>query len=122
MKNVLVICALLIFASCGVGMLGGYVNHKINNDIKYDTIYIIKDDSIKNKKIQNLNFLIDSLKTEIKVRDNEIIKADEQYTKISDDLIVANYKLERIKYYNNAAAKGNNIKFLRGWINRTLKD
>ena len=41
---------------------------------------------------------------------------------INGDLFDANYKLERIRYYNNIAANGNNIKFLRGWINRVLND
>lgn len=38
------------------------------------------------------------------------------------DLFVAKYKLNRIKYYNDIAAKGNNIKYLRGWINRVFND
>lgn len=54
------------------------------------------------------NLLRDSLNT---VRDS-----------IGEDLFVARYKLGRIKYYNDIAAKGNNIKFLRGWINRVLND
>lgn len=41
---------------------------------------------------------------------------------LGSDLFVANYKLARIKEYNRIAAKGNNIKYLRGWINRVLKD
>ena len=41
---------------------------------------------------------------------------------IGEDLFVARYKLARIKYYNNIAAKGNNIKFLRSWINRVLNE
>lgn len=41
---------------------------------------------------------------------------------IGEDLFVARYKLARIKEYNRIAAKGNNIKFLRGWINRTLEE
>ena len=43
-------------------------------------------------------------------------------TTISAELFVAKYKLERIRYYNNIAAKGNNIRFLRGWINRVLNE
>ena len=40
-----------------------------------------------------------------------------KYSKINGSaLIVAKYKLERIRYYNDIAGKGNNIKFLRGWI------
>lgn len=43
-------------------------------------------------------------------------------TTISADYFVTKYKLERIRYYNDIAAKGNNIKFLRGWINRVLNE
>lgn len=57
-----------------------------------DTLY----DSLNSK-----NYIIDSLQTE---------------------LFVAEFKLERIKEYNSIAAKGNNIKFLRGWINRVLSE
>lgn len=41
---------------------------------------------------------------------------------IGQDLFIANYKLAKIKEYNKLAAKGNNIKYLRGWINRTLEE
>ncbi len=41
---------------------------------------------------------------------------------LGEDLFVARYKLGRIKYYNQVAAKGNNIKYLRGWINRVLNE
>lgn len=40
---------------------------------------------------------------------------------LGEDLFVARYKLGRIKYYNQVAAKGN-IKYLRGWINRVLNE
>lgn len=41
---------------------------------------------------------------------------------IGEDLVVARIKLARIKEYNRIAAKGNNIKYLRGWINRVLEN
>lgn len=41
---------------------------------------------------------------------------------IGKDLFIARYKLGRIKYYNDIAAKGNNIKYLRGWINRVINE
>lgn len=41
---------------------------------------------------------------------------------LDEDLFVAKYKLGRIKYYNDVAAKGNNLKYLRGWINRVLNE
>ena len=40
----------------------------------------------------------------------------------SDELIVAKIKLARIKEYNRIAGNGNNITFLRGWINRVLDE
>lgn len=41
---------------------------------------------------------------------------------LGEDLFVARYKLGRIKYYNDIAAKNSNLKYLRGWINRVLND
>lgn len=41
---------------------------------------------------------------------------------LGEDLFITKYKLNRIKYYNDIAAKGNNIKYLRGWINRVLNE
>lgn len=48
-----------------------------------------------------------------------LLKTD---TTMSAELFVAKYKLERIRYYNDIAKKGNNIKYLRGWINRVLME
>lgn len=48
-----------------------------------------------------------------------ILKTD---TNISTELFVAKYKLERIRHYNDVAKKGNNLKYLRGWINRVLEE
>lgn len=66
--------------------------------LKYD-ISLIKDSS---------NIIIDSL--------NNVIN------ELNSDNFVLNYKLLRIKEYNRIAAQGNNIKFLRGWINRVLNE
>lgn len=41
---------------------------------------------------------------------------------LTGELQVAKYKLERIRYYNDIAKKGNNIIFLRGWLNRVLNE
>lgn len=59
---------------------------------------------------------------EILRRTQDSLNAYKSDTTISADLFIAKYKLERIKYYNNIAAKGNNIIFLRGWINRVLNE
>lgn len=51
-------------------------------------------------------------------------KAYYQYVidSLEEEVFLANYKLERIAEYNRIAAQGNNITFLRGWINRVLND
>ena len=43
-------------------------------------------------------------------------------TLMSSDEFVLRYKLERIRYYNDIAKNGNNIKYLIGWINRVLEE
>lgn len=55
-------------------------------------------------------------------RNQDSLNAYKADTAISAELFVAKYKLERIRHYNEIAAKGNNIKYLRGWINRVLNE
>lgn len=55
-------------------------------------------------------------------RTQDSLNAYKADTAISAELFVAKYKLERIRHYNEIAAKGNNIKYLRGWINRVLNE
>lgn len=55
-------------------------------------------------------------------RTQDSINAYKADTAISAELFVAKYKLERIRHYNEIAAKGNNIKYLRGWLNRVLNE
>lgn len=59
---------------------------------------------------------------ELLLRTQDSLNSYKADTTISAELFVAKYKLERIRYYNNIAAKGNNIKYLRGWINRVLNE
>lgn len=55
-------------------------------------------------------------------RTQDSLNAYKADTTISAELFVAKYKLERIRYYNEIAAKDNNIKYLRGWLNRVLNE
>lgn len=68
----------------------------------------------------SINELI--LAKELLRRTQDSLNAYKSDTTMSADYFVAKYKLERIRYYNEIAGKGNNIKFLRGWINRTLNE
>ena len=69
------------------------------------------EDTVKIKELENvLQLTRDSL---------NVYKND---TIMSEDEFILRFKLERIRYYNECAGKGNNIKYLRGWINRVLNE
>ena len=99
-----------------IGIVGILTDCKHNNSSIEKIIYIpVKDTILEKSNISRIielehkcNILQDSLNI---VKDN-----------LGEDLFVAKYKLGRIKYYNDIAAKGNNIKYLRGWINRVLNE
>lgn len=100
MKKLSLILLYLLLISCNA-----------NNDNK-EVIYTYITDTITNNE---LNKTIIKLSLE---RDSLINVIDS----LSEEVIVAEYKIGRIKYYNDVAANGNNIKFLRGWINRVLEE
>lgn len=104
MKDFIYVSAIIILLSLLV-VQSNFENNNLNKEVSYiektDTIYIQNYDSINklNEIIIGNYKKLDSLKSAIFVYD---------------------YKLARIKEYNDIAAKGNNIKYLRGWINRVL--
>lgn len=64
----------------------------------------------------SINFIVkDSIEYENCVLNYRIDSLFEEY-------YLDEYKLERIKEYNKIAANGNNIKYLRGWLNRVLNE
>lgn len=85
-----------------------------NNVPEPTIVYIPVEDTINAVKVINL--------TEELRRTRDSLNAYKNDTTMSEELFIAKFKLEKIKYYNGIAAKGNNIKFLRGWINRTLEE
>lgn len=95
------------------GVLSGAALYDKNPEpiIKYISLRGSSTDSIT---IVNL--------TEQLRRTQDSLNAYKADTTISAELFVAKYKLERIRYYNEIAAKGNNIKYLRGWLNRVLNE
>ena len=93
-----------------VGFLGlviGCADKIINPEVQYvqvvDSTRIIQLEQELQKTKDSLN----------------VYKSD---TLMSSDEFVLRYKLERIRYYNDIAKNGNNIKYLRGWINRVLEE
>lgn len=96
---------------CIIGGIAAYINY-VNSPIERNNLRIIEryipidnTDSIVHK-VNNTKYIIDSLQ--------------QSNDSLTGKLQVANYKLERIRYYNDVAKRGSNIKFLRGWINRVL--
>lgn len=95
------------------------------------TVEKVNVDSIKqaNDSLQNLltinlksyKLSEDSLNTTIDYLKYGLDSLQHHSDSIAEDLQVSNYKLGRIKYYNSITT-GNNLSFLRGWINRVLKD
>lgn len=84
--------------------------------------------TLSNKKLykENIKIINDTIYVEsIKEINKYIIKYDSIENindSLNSELFILKYKLGRIKEYNEIAAKGNNIKYLRGWINRVLNE
>lgn len=96
---------------CIIGGIAAYINYtnshvKVNNPIIIERYIPIDTTENIISKVNNTKYIIDSLQ--------------QSNDSLTGKLQVANYKLERIRYYNDVAKRGNNIKFLRGWINRVL--
>lgn len=102
-----------------------------------ESIYDTKYNKFTKEYVETLSNVQTELKETTKDRDSLQHVTDsisitlESYHSYLKDLINENdslednnetlkYKLERIDYYNGVAAKGNNIKYLRGWINRII--
>ena len=126
MKDFLLIAfvfmATTIIHSCGVAK-----NDKVNvsNDstpVEGRVEYVLVKDSTDSINFANQ---LDAIVNKYEVDIIELNKALDELKKTNDSLNIqlfnANYKLNKIAEYNRIAAKGNNIKYLRGWINRTLQ-
>lgn len=103
MKQIPIIFIIFILFIIG---LAGYKAGADNKPIVIERYIPIDTTENVISKVNNTKYIIDSLQ-----------QANDSLT---GKLQVANYKLERIRYYNDIAKRGNNIRFLRGWINRVL--
>ena len=110
----------LVLIMTGIGITVDYENNivvlKDTIENKNDYIYKLNEDIIAyNIEVENYKDTVFNLRCQI---DNINVELDS----INEELILAKIKLERIKEYNRIAAQDNNIKYLRGWINRVLND
>lgn len=137
------ISCILISSFC---LLGGCDTPIIKHDKIDSLVFNLKDtisDSLINKydadaryfeTSRELNLAKDSIQILNKELEDFKIKANNAYINLLasrdsairmnvitiEKLGTAEYKLLRIREYNRIAAQGNNIKFLRGWINRVI--
>lgn len=101
-------------------------NRKVNNandaDITIDSIQSPVEGRIYDSLL--LEYAKDTNRLNIKYAEaiDSLNYYKQQYDSVNEELFMANYKLERIREYNRIAAQGNNITFLRGWINRVLNE
>lgn len=110
-RYVIIWLIILVCILCSELIYETYIRIKHKNIIR--TEYII--DTIYLHKIDTVYQISDSL-----VQRNKNL--EEINSKLYEELNIATLKLERIKEYNNIASKDNNIKYLRGWINRVLNE
>lgn len=80
------------------------------------------NDNIKTETVTLMDTVYEYKTDTIEIPNIEINRLQQENDSLREQLFIANYKLERIKYYNLIASKGNNIKYLRGWINRVLNE
>lgn len=126
MKNKLIIGLIVISLTLIAGYFICIENYskrlnKVNDDYSklskdYITLQNRYDDL--SKSYNDVSKSYDSLliiKTKHDLSDCNIV--DSLYSEI----MILNTKIERIKYYNDIAKNGENIKYLRGWINRVLE-
>lgn len=108
----IIICSTLI----GIAVLVTYTINSCNSNTTLPVeriVYVpVPDTTI------NINRII-KLEHELKLTKDSLHCLKDS---LGEDLVVARIKLARIKEYNRIAAKGNNIKFLRSWLNRVLEE
>lgn len=114
---IVIIIITFTFTLCTIGICNDYNKNKIIKE--YETTIVYKD-SIYNNTIDSLNNEIRQDEELIQYYKNQVNSYEVLVDSLYEDIDVYKIKLDRIKEYNRIAGKGNNITFLRGWINRVL--
>lgn len=92
------------------------------HDKKQNNVINEKDSCIYelNEKLIMQSIEIENYKDSIVLYNDSINSLINKLDSINEELQINKIKIERIREYNKIAAQGNNIKFLRGWINRVI--
>ena len=98
-----------------LGLIFDTKNRQINNDTRVSEV-TYKNDSLQ-QVCDSLEIVIDGMVEDIANTHSEYVYTVDSLT---EEIDIMKIKLDRIKEYNRIAGQGNNIVFLRGWINRVL--
>ena len=109
-----VLIALISFSVTSMIILGYYTKKEKEHN---QDIILYYEDLLQNVNIENEN-LKDSV-TYYKGMYNECVLLCDS---LCEEIAVRDIKLARIAEYNRIAGQNNNIKYLRGWINRVLNN
>ena len=109
-----VLITLISFSITSMIILGYYT--KKEKEHNQDIIFYYED-LLQNVNIENEN-LKDSINYYKGMYNECVILCDS----LCEEIAVRDIKLARIAEYNRIAGQNNNIKYLRGWINRVLNN
>lgn len=117
-KVIISISAIIgIVVIMALGLIFDNKNRKINNDTRVSEV-TYKNDSLQ-QVCDSLEIVIDGMVEDISNAHSEYVYTVDSLT---EEIDIMKIKLDRIKEYNRIAGQGNNIVFLRGWINRVLNE
>lgn len=116
--SIILLIILVVFIGTGIGMTVDYErnNKELKNIIENKESYIYK----LNQDIIVYNIEVENYKDSIALYNDSINSLINELDSVNEELQINKIKIERIREYNRIAAQGNNIKFLRGWINRVI--
>ena len=99
-----------------------------NNNFKHELKYYKDSVTIQEENIFRLttdivmcNIEVENYKDSVNLYKDSINSLINEFDSINEELQINKIKIERIREYNRIAAQGNNIKFLRCWINRVIE-
>lgn len=109
-----VLIALISFSVTSMIILGYYTKKEKERN---QDIILYYEDLLQNVNIENEN-LKDSINYYKGMYNECVLLCDS----LCEEIAVRDIKLARIAEYNRIAGQNNNIKYLRGWINRVLNN
>ena len=109
-----VLITLISFSITSMIILGYYTKKEKEHN---QDIILYYENLLQNVNIENEN-LKDSINYYKGMYDECVLLCDS----LCEEIAVRDIKLARIAEYNRIAGQNNNIKYLRGWINRVLNN